>query len=227
MSPDSTPTPPAPNGRGIVVRGVHKAFGGEPALPPTDLDVPPGRPTLLTGRNGAGKTTLVRVLATLVLPDGGTATVDGLDPARQGRLVRERIGVALVNDRSVYWRLSVLQNLALVAHIRGVAREQRDDQAREALAAVGLEHLEARPAHALSAGQRQRVVLARALLGSPPVLLIDEPLRGLDDEAIALVLGTLRTHAERGATVLVAAPAIHEFGDWPDAVHAVGDRIAA
>jgi len=218
-----SPTPSA----GITVRGAYKAFGGEPALPPTELDAQPGRTTLLTGRNGAGKTTLVRILATLVLPDGGSVLIDGLDPVRQGRQVRERIGVALVNDRSLYWRLSVLQNLTLVATIRGVPRAQREPQAMEALESVGLAELARRPGHALSAGQRQRAVLCRALLGAPSVLLIDEPLRGLDDDAMAQVLATLRGHADRGATVLVASPSTHEFEGWFDVLASVGDRAAA
>jgi ABC-type multidrug transport system ATPase subunit len=210
--PDPIELPEAGAHTGVVTRGVTKLFRGEVALPPTDLVAPAGVISLVVGSNGAGKTTLVRILATLVLPDGGTVRVNGIDPVTDGRLVRAQIGLALVNERSLFWRLKVIENLSLFARVRGVSRRDRDAHCRAVLDTVGLGAFAERDAHALSAGQRQRVVLARALVGDPRVLLIDEPLRGLDPDAEALVLGVLQDRAAAGATVVVATPSLREYG---------------
>jgi ABC-type multidrug transport system ATPase subunit len=209
----SAPTEPSDAGlhTGIVVRGATKYFKGELALPPTDLTAPAGAVSLVVGRNGAGKTTMLRILATLVLPDAGTVRVNGVDPVTDGRLVRQQIGLALVNERSIFWRLSVLDNLTLFARVRGVAKKQREGHCRAVLEELGLGRLAERDAHALSAGQRQRVVLGRALVGDPRVLLVDEPLRGLDAEAEQLVLDSLTSRASAGATVVVATPSLREY----------------
>lgn len=210
--PDPLEPPDAGAHTGVVARGVTKLFRGEVALPPTDFTAPPSAVSLLVGSNGAGKTTLVRILATLVLPDGGTVRVNGIDPVTDGRLVRAQIGLALVNERSLFWRLKVLENLSLFARVRGVPRRERDAHCRAVLESVGLGPFADRDAHALSAGQRQRVVLARALVGDPRVLLIDEPLRGLDPDAETLVLDVLQARAAAGATVVVATPSLREYG---------------
>ncbi len=197
---------------GIAASGVTKAFDGETALRPTDLRAPAGQVSLVVGRNGAGKTTMLRILATLVLPDAGTVRINGVDPVTDGRLVRAQLGLALVNERSLFWRLSILENLGMFARVRGVSRKDRDDHCLAVLDTLGLAKLAKRDAHALSAGQRQRVVLGRALVGDPRVLLVDEPLRGLDPDAEALVLAVLQARAAAGATVVVATPSLREYG---------------
>lgn len=196
---------------GIVARGITKSFAGELALPPTDLRAPAGAVSLVVGRNGAGKTTLLRILATLVLPDEGTVRVNGIDPVTDGRLVRAQLGLALVNERSLFWRLTVLENLGMFARVRGISRADRDDHCLAVLDRLGLADYARRTAHALSAGQRQRVVLGRALVGDPRVLLVDEPLRGLDSAAEELVLEELQARAAAGATVVVATPSMREY----------------
>ncbi|MDQ8046072.1 MAG: ABC transporter ATP-binding protein [Solirubrobacteraceae bacterium] len=196
---------------GIVVDGVSKVFGGELALPTTSLRAPSGAVSLLIGRNGAGKTTMLRILATLVLPDTGTVRINGIDPVTDGQLVRTQIGLALVNERSIFWRLTVLENLALFARVRGVPKRERAAHCRDVLEVLGLAALEDRQAHALSAGQRQRVILGRALVGDPHVLLVDEPLRGLDADAEERVIGALQARADAGATVLIATPSMREY----------------
>ena len=197
---------------GIVARGVTKAFDGELALPPTDLRAPAGAISLVVGSNGAGKTTMLRILATLVLPDSGTLRINGIDPTTDGRLVRAQLGLALVNERSLFWRLTVLENLGMFARVRGVSRADRDEHCLQVLASLGLKKFARRDAHALSAGQRQRVILGRALVGDPRVLLIDEPLRGLDADAEDLVLSELQARAAAGATVVIATPSLREYG---------------
>jgi ABC-type multidrug transport system ATPase subunit len=192
-----------------------------------ELDAAPGAVTLVEGANGAGKTTLLRIFATVVRPDAGTVHVDGLDVVRDGARVRERIGVAFVNERSLFWRLSGRENLELFARTRGVARGDVARQVDGLLEELALGAIAPRPVANLSAGQRQRLVVARAGLGDPRVLLIDEPLRGLDDAGIAATLAFLRQRARGGATVLVVAPKADELAGEADALLALDDGVLA
>ena len=195
----------------LRARGVTRSFAGRGVLAGVELDVPAGTLALLEGANGAGKTTLLRVFATVVRPDSGHAEVDGHDVVRAGARVRERIGVAFVNERSLFWRLTGLENLQLFARTRGVARREVGRQIDVLLDELALGDVAPRPVADLSAGQRQRLIVARAGLGDPRALLVDEPLRGLDADGIAAVLGFLRRRAQAGASVLVAAPKADEL----------------
>jgi ABC-2 type transport system ATP-binding protein len=197
----------------VRARALVRRYGRTPALDGVDLDVRPGTIAAVTGSNGAGKTTLLRVFATLLRADEGDAWVHGHHVVRDGDLVRRSIGVALVNDRGVYWRLSARRNLQFFARALGLGKRDAAAEAARALDEMGMESFGDRPVLGYSAGQRQRLVLARASLASPPVLLVDEPMRGLDDDGIERTRAMLRRSAERGATVVVAGPAIGEFAD--------------
>lgn len=213
---------PASAGAGIHVEGLTKAFRGRPVLKDVHLQVENGTVAVLEGANGAGKTTLIRVLATVVRPDAGTATVDGYDVVGHGAMVRRRTGVMFVNDRSLYWRLRPVANLRLFGRLSDVPEKDLKPRIAELLDALGLSHVLHLRAGALSTGQRQRLMLARALLGRPSVLLVDEPLRGLDDEGMHRVLGLLAGQAEQGSTVLVAAPMIDELRPIAAACYRLG-----
>jgi ABC-type multidrug transport system ATPase subunit len=190
-----------------------------------DLDVAAGTLAVMEGANGAGKTTLLRVFATVVRPDGGAAHVDGFDVARSGSHVRKRIGVAFVNERSLFWRLSGEENLRLFARTRGVPRAAVTAQVQGLLDELELREIAPRRVADLSAGQRQRLIIARAGLGDPSVLLIDEPLRGLDDAGIATIIGFLRRRAERGACVLVTTPKVDELEGEADVLLRLRDGL--
>ena len=207
--PSSTPRRGAPPG--LYARGLKRSFGRRTVLAGTDLQVAPGTLTVLEGANGAGKTTLLRIFATVVRPDSGEATVDGYDVIRGGARVRERIGVAFVNERSLYWRLTGRENLRLFARTRGLSSRAANAQVDELLERLGLIEISHKWVANLSAGQRQRLIIARAGLGQPTCMLIDEPLRGLDEEGIATMLSFLRAQAVRGAAVLVVAPKLDEL----------------
>jgi ABC-type multidrug transport system ATPase subunit len=204
---------------GLRAHALSKSFKATAVLHAVDLHVAPGRVVAVTGSNGVGKTTLLRVFATLLGPDGGTASVDGFDVVADAAEVRKRIGVALVNDRGLYWRLSGAHNLRFFARALGMGARQAATRVEELSAQMGLESFVQRPVSTYSTGQRQRLVMARAVLGEPSALLVDEPMRGLDLEGMATVRGILRERAERGAAVLVAGPTIAEFQDICDEVH--------
>lgn len=185
------------------------------------FDVAPGEIFGLLGQNGAGKTTLFRMLATLLVPDAGSASVDGHDIAEAPDAVRATIAPVLANERSLYWRLSALENLRLYAVLQGLTGRARDAECRRVLAAVGLEDTGAKMVGSFSSGMRQRLLIARALLGRPRVLLLDEPTRSLDPISARDFRRFLRqgiVEAE-GCTVLLAT---HDADD----VWELCDRVA-
>ena len=195
----------------VELEGVGRRYGERNALSGVTLKLERGRTLAVFGANGAGKTTLLRILATLLRPDGGEAWVHGASVRTAGARVRNSIGVATVNERSLYWRMSALHNLRFFARTGHVPREEEDGRIEGLLDELGLAGVADRWVANLSAGQRQRVILARAALREPPVLLLDEPMRGLDEEGIDSVRAFLRRRAERGAAILVVAPTLAEF----------------
>ena len=196
---------------GISTRGITKRFGPVTALTGVDLDVAPGEIVTLLGPNGAGKSTLMRILATLVLPDTGTAWIHDSDVVTQASAARQSLGLALADDRSWYWRLTGRQNLAFFAALHALPRRMIPVRINDVLADVGLTDAADRRFDQYSTGMRARLTLARALLPSPPVLLLDEPTRSLDPVAAAGFRRQVsRLVAERRLAVLFATHDLHE-----------------
>lgn len=204
-------------GDGIRATSIGKQLRGRTILRDVDLCVPAGSFTMVEGENGAGKTTLVRILATVVAPDSGRATVNGFDIRRQGKQVRRSIGVTFVNDRSLYWRLDGYQNLLLFGRLAGLSRSVISERLPYLLSDLRLESIARERVARMSTGQRQRLMLARALLAEPPVLLLDEPFRGLDDAGLQATIALLARRAARGAAVLVVAPLVADLVAHADA----------
>jgi ABC-2 type transport system ATP-binding protein len=150
------------------------------AVQDVSCDVQPGEFFGLLGPNGAGKTTLFKMLATLTSPDEGTATVYGADVMRQPREVRRMVAPVAADERGLHWRLSALENLRLFATLYDLRGEALGERIDEVLGVVGLKGAERRVVGTYSSGMRQRLLIARALLIRPRVLLLDEPTRSLD-----------------------------------------------
>jgi ABC-2 type transport system ATP-binding protein len=201
---------------GLSARSLTRSFRERRVLDGIDLVCPPGQVTVISGDNGAGKTTLLRIFATVLHPDSGSASVHGYDVVRDAAAVRARVGLALVNERSLFWRLSGNDNLRLFAAAAGVPRKLRDHYVAEILDELELGGQAPQRVAELSAGQRQRLIISRAAVSRPPVLLLDEPLRGLDHRGVACVQEFIARQAERGATVLVAAPLVQELREVAD-----------
>jgi ABC-2 type transport system ATP-binding protein len=168
-----------------------KAFFRRAVKPPVEalrdvsFEVREGEIFGLIGRNGAGKTTLTKIVATLVQPTSGTVTVKGYDSVHNDTRVRAMVGLATAEERSFYWRLTATQNLLFFARLYGMSDQAARLRIAELLARLELEELASRRFGELSTGNKQRLAVARAMLASPPVLLLDEPTRSLDPLAAA------------------------------------------
>ena len=191
-----------------------------PAIADVSLDVHAGEFVGLLGPNGAGKTTLLKILATLIIPDRGTATVVGHDVVQDAASVRRVIAPLLANERSLYWRLSARENLELFASLLRLAPRDTASRVAEALDVVGLSDTGTKMVGQFSAGMMQRLLVARALLGQPRVLLLDEPTRSLDPSAAHSFRAFLREElaGRRGCAVLVATHRTEEAFELCDRV---------
>jgi heme exporter protein A len=190
----------------VRVTGLVRVFGAQRVLDGVDLDVAAGEAVALLGANGAGKTTLLKIVATLLRPTRGTATVGGLDCVREAESVRAILGV-VAHGTYVYEDLTARENLAFWMRLGGRAADR--DTLDGALAEVELErHADAR-VRTFSAGMRRRLSLARLTLTRPRVMLLDEPFAGLDQRARKWLEGRLEAFKSGGGALLMAT---HSFG---------------
>ncbi len=199
----------------LHITGLKKSFGLKPVLRGIDLALERGERLALMGPNGAGKTTTLRILAALTKPSAGTAIIDGLDVERDAQAVRRMVGFA-GHQPYLYDELTALENLLFFGKMYGV----RDARARsqDLLRRAGLEKRANERAGTFSRGMVQRLSLARALLHSPCLLLLDEPDTGLDQEGVQLVTTILDEHTASGGTTLLTT---HQ----PDRALALCDRV--
>jgi ABC-2 type transport system ATP-binding protein len=215
LAPD---TPGAPPTVVVALEGVHRAFGGNPALVGLDLEVPRGSITVLLGPNGAGKTTAIRMITGALSPDAGTVRTFGLDPSTDGEVVRRRCGVVSAKP-ALYDRLTGFDNLLYSAELYGLGRGPDARAAIEAAATrFGIEHALAQQVGGFSTGMKTRLALARAVLHQPDLFLFDEPTSGLDPESSHAVLELIRTMTDSGATVVMCTHLLLEAEGLADQV---------
>jgi ABC-2 type transport system ATP-binding protein len=200
----------------IEMRGLEKSFGEVGVLRGVDLVVEPGTVVALLGSNGAGKTTVVRILATLLHADGGSACVAGHDVARDPAAVRSAISLT-GQFAAVDEILTGRENLMLVARLRRVAQPRADVD--RLLARFGLVDAADRRTSTYSGGMLRRLDIAMSLLGDPPVVFLDEPTTGLDPQARLEVWACVRELAAGGTTVLLTT-------QYLDEAEQLADRIA-
>jgi ABC-2 type transport system ATP-binding protein len=201
----------------ISARGIAKSFGDVRALGGVDLDVPRGTVLGLLGPNGAGKTTFVRVLATLLKPDAGTAHVAGLDVVREATALRERIGLA-GQYAAVDENLTGLENLTMVGRLYGAGRAAAKARGHELLERFDLVDAEKRPVKTYSGGMRRRLDLAAALVAKPPVLFLDEPTTGLDPRSRLSLWEVIEGLVADGTTVLLTTQYLDEADRLADTI---------
>ena len=212
----------------IEVEGLRKRFGSQLALQEVDFMVPGGEIFGFIGPNGAGKTTTIRILATLALPDSGTATIGGVPVAEDPHAVRELIGY-MPDFFGVYDRLTSIEYLEFYAACHGLPHRRRRAVAHELLELVDLGGRADDQVDTLSRGMKQRLCLARALVHDPQVLLLDEPASGLDPRARIEMRELIRELRRMGKTILVSShilPELEELCTWVGFIDA-GRMVAA
>ena len=193
----------------IETQGLRKAFGATRAVNGIDLQVVAGSVYGLLGPNGAGKTTTIRMLATLLRPDGGSARVFGHDVVGEAHRVRECISLT-GQFASVDEELTGLENLVLVARLNGFSWREARRRARELLEAFGLVDAAGRLVRHFSGGMRRRLDIAASLVVSRPLLFLDEPTTGLDPRSRNQVWDIVRAIAAQGTTVLLTTQYLEE-----------------
>src|SRR5437588_5773182 len=201
----------------ILVEGLTKRFGEVVALGGIDFAVPTGSVFGLLGPNGAGKTTAVRVLATVLGPDGGRAEVLGHDVVREAEAVRYRIGLA-GQFAAVDPNLTGRENLRLIGRLTQLPRRTVEVRAAEILERFGLADAADRPVRTYSGGMRRRLDVGAALVHRPPVLFLDEPTTGLDPEGRNELWSVIRELVADGTTVLLTTQYLEEADRLADRI---------
>jgi ABC-2 type transport system ATP-binding protein len=197
------------NSPAIETAGLIKTFGDNRAVDGVDLTVPPGTVYGLLGPNGAGKTTVVRMLATLLRPDGGEARVFGHDVVREADAVRGRVSLT-GQYASVDEDLTGTENLVLLARLLGHSKSQARDRAAQLLAAFGLTEAADRQVKKYSGGMRRRIDIGASILNTPDLLFLDEPTTGLDPRSRNQVWDIVRIVVAAGTTVLLTTQYLDE-----------------
>src|SRR3954447_26041730 len=200
----------------IRLEALTKRYGRTLAVDGLTFEVHPGHVTGFLGPNGAGKSTTMRLILGLDAPTAGTVTVGGVTYRRMRRPLRE-VGATL-EARSAHPGRSARAHLTALARASGIGR----DRVEEVLAIVGLDAVAGRRVGTFSLGMAQRLGVAAALLGDPAVLLLDEPVNGLDPEGVAWIRGLLRALAAEGRTVLVSSHLMGEMALTADELIVLG-----
>ena len=185
----------------IEVKNLSKYFGAIPALEDVSFEVEQGEIFGFLGPNGAGKSTTMRILTGFSPASKGTATVAGFEVHKQPMEVKKRVGY-LPERVPLYEEMTVSSFLRYVCEIKGLSRKDQKTESGRVMERCGLEHMAKRLISHLSKGYRQRVGLAQALIGSPPVLILDEPTVGLDPKQIVGIRDMIRTLGEEHTILL-------------------------
>lgn len=204
--------------RNIRFQGVSKFFGEVAAVNGLDLNIAEGEIYALLGHNGAGKTTTLRLLLGLLEPDGGTVTVFGFDPIKDGSTVRGMCGV-LSEDVGLYESLTVLDNLLYYADIYGMGRAESERRIDELLRTFAMQDKKRALVKGISTGMSKKAALIRAMLHNPRILILDEPTNGLDPVSTAdLRTMLLRLAKEQGTTIIMTTHNLEEVQKMCDQI---------
>ena len=208
----------------IRVDAITKSFGrqGEVhAVRDVSFTAPDGQITGLLGPNGAGKTTLLRMLATLIVPDAGGASIAGLDVVRDRYAVREAIGV-LSDSRGLYPRLTARENIRYYGTLHGLSGVELESRAARLIHTLGLDALADRRTQGFSQGEKMKVAIARALIHDPATILLDEPTNGLDIMSVRALREQLRQLRGEGRCLLFSSHVMQEVAALCDRIVILG-----
>jgi ABC-2 type transport system ATP-binding protein len=196
----------------IHVENLQKSYNGSRALDGLNLDVRAGELFGLVGPNGAGKTTLMKILSTLLKPDGGRATVDGVDVQKQKRSIKSMVGY-MPDSPGIYQEMRVREYLDFFADAFRLKGNRRREAVEQGLIRAGLVQRSEAFVEELSLGMRQRLLLAKTLLHGPKLLLLDEPATGLDPIARIQLREQLRQLQAEGVTIFISSHILSDLED--------------
>ena len=188
------------------------------ALDDISFSIDEGKIFSLLGPNGAGKTTTIKILATLLLPDSGQAKICGYDVVKNDLLVRKTLGTVLPGERTLFWKLTVKENLAYFSDLYGLNPKYSRKRIEYLLNKFEINDRKDTYVEKLSTGLRQRVVLCRALLSDPRVIILDEPTLGLDPEASRNLRNIIKEIKDEGKTILLTTHYMYEADELSDMV---------
>lgn len=206
----------------VEAHGLVKVFGDNRAVDGVNLNVRAGTIYGVLGPNGAGKTTTIRMLATLLRPDAGSAKIFGYDVEKESQIVRQLIGVT-GQYASVDESLSATENLVIFSRLLGLGRAESRQKAAQLLEEFGLTEAAKRPLKNFSGGMRRRLDLAASLIAQPPLIFLDEPTTGLDPRTRGQMWDTIRRLVKTGSTVVLTTQYLDEADQLADRI-AVIDR---
>jgi ABC-2 type transport system ATP-binding protein len=201
----------------VEAHGLVKVFGENRAVDGVDLSVRAGTVYGVLGPNGAGKSTTISMLATLLRPDGGSATIFGHDVVKEAQVVRQLIGVT-AQFASVDEKLSATENLIIFSRLLGLSRRDARTKTTELLEEFGLTEAASRPLAKFSGGMRRRLDLAASLIAQPPLIFLDEPTTGLDPRTRSQMWDTIRRLVTEGSTVLLTTQYLEEADQLADRI---------
>ncbi|MCR8848243.1 ATP-binding cassette domain-containing protein [Rossellomorea sp. SC111] len=201
----------------LEAHGLVKSFGDNRAVDGVDLYVKPGTIYGVLGPNGAGKTTTIRLIATLLKADAGTARIFGHDVVKEAHIVRQLIGVT-GQYASVDESLSATENLMIFSRLLGLSRSEAKRKSEELLEEFGLSEAAKRPLKHFSGGMRRRLDLAASLISRPPLIFLDEPTTGLDPRTRNQMWDTIRKLVKSGSTVLLTTQYLQEADELADRI---------
>jgi len=193
----------------IVVHDLHKSFGSIQAVRGVSFDAPDGKITGLLGPNGAGKSTTLRVLYTVLRPDAGSASIDGIDVVQDSLAARQRIG-SLPHGAGLYPHLTARENIAYYAALCGIDKSSLDDRVNSIIALLEIAEFADRRTKGFSQGQRTKIALARALVHDPQNIILDEPTNGLDVMATRSLRHLILKLRDAGRCVLFSSHVMQE-----------------
>jgi lipopolysaccharide export system ATP-binding protein len=195
----------------LHTQGLKKIYDGRTVVNGVDIEVKKGEIVGLLGPNGAGKTTTFYMIVGLVRPDGGTVMFDGKDATHQPMYCRARLGMGyLPQEESIFRRLTVRENILGVMETQNYSREEAMEQTRALMEKFGIDHVADNLAITLSGGEKRRLTIARSLVTSPKLLMLDEPFSGVDPIAVGEIQEIIRMLRQAGLAILITDHNVRE-----------------
>lgn len=211
----------------IKVRNLHKSFGKVKAVRGISFDVRDGQITGLLGPNGAGKTTTLRMLYSLLLPDEGEISIDGLDPGKDAMAIKRTLGV-VPDSRGLYTRMSARENITYYGKLHGMSMKEINTRIEELVATLDMADFIERRTEGFSQGQRVKVAIARAMVHKPQTVLLDEPSNGLDVMSTRALRRYILSLKKAGHSVILSTHIMQEVAALCDRIVIIaGGQIAA